>query len=217
MTMIKALAAGLAALCAAALPASVDAGSTDRDRDGMRDRWEREHRAFSPRADHDRDRLRNLAEYRAHTNPYDPDTDNDGVRDGKDRHPDGECECEKPREEEPRPCENPHEEEKPAPPKEEPRPEDPKPEQPPAGEWLGEVVSYENGVLTLDLREGGRLSGRVTEETKFACERRYSDGRVDRWECSADWLDKGSKVASARLEEGPEGKTFVEVSPLRHG
>jgi hypothetical protein len=47
----------------------------------MSDRWERRHHVRSARADADRDRLTNLAEFRAHTNPRRRDTDRDGVRD----------------------------------------------------------------------------------------------------------------------------------------
>ena len=52
----------------------------------MPDRWERKHKLNSKKddagRDPDRDGLRNLAEYRAKTNPHRPDTDRDGSLDG---------------------------------------------------------------------------------------------------------------------------------------
>jgi hypothetical protein len=61
--------------------------SGDRDGDGIPNRWERTHgmnptKAADAKADFDRDRLINLAEYRAGSLIRDEDTDNDGHDDG---------------------------------------------------------------------------------------------------------------------------------------
>ena len=71
------LAAALAATAIAAFPgAAVAAG--DRDRDGMKDSWERKHHVKSAKADVDRDGLKNRVEYQARTNPRKRDSDRDG-------------------------------------------------------------------------------------------------------------------------------------------
>ncbi len=92
---VATLAAGLAALAVpfgygvvVADPAS--AVVSDRDHDGMPDRWEIRHH-LNPRIanagrDADRDGLRNLAEYRLHLDPRDQDTDDDGHDDGDEVH-----------------------------------------------------------------------------------------------------------------------------------
>jgi hypothetical protein len=72
---------GLAALL---LPSV--ASAADRDRDGMRDSWEKRnglnHKKNDARKDRDRDGLRNINEYRTDNNPRKADSDGDGVRDG---------------------------------------------------------------------------------------------------------------------------------------
>ena len=79
------------AVCAFALlavPAAASATPRDRDHDGMPTRWERSHHLNPNRndaaKDPDRDGLRNLAEFRSHTDPRDADTDNDGVNDANE-------------------------------------------------------------------------------------------------------------------------------------
>ncbi|MGK5678372.1 hypothetical protein [Actinoplanes sp. URMC 104] len=63
----------------------------DGDRDGMPDAYEKANglnaRKNDARADKDRDKLTNLAEYKAGTDPSKADTDGDGVRDGDDKRP----------------------------------------------------------------------------------------------------------------------------------
>ena len=62
----------------------------DADRDGMPNRWERQHHTHvhkrDARADPDKDRLRNLAEFLRHTRPHGADTDHDGLKDGAEVH-----------------------------------------------------------------------------------------------------------------------------------
>jgi len=79
-----ALALGLLAI----LPAGAMAKRHDRNHDRIPDRWEHRHhlslKVKQTRRDQDRDGLRNLGEFRAHTNPRDADTDNDGLNDGQE-------------------------------------------------------------------------------------------------------------------------------------
>jgi hypothetical protein len=63
------------------------AGSSDKDGDGMADKWEREHGldpndANDATKDPDHDNLNNLTEYKIGTNPQKMDTDGDGMPDG---------------------------------------------------------------------------------------------------------------------------------------
>jgi hypothetical protein len=86
MTRVRSSLIAALALLLLALPGAAAAKSTDRDRDRMPDRWERKHKLSvkkdDARLDADRDGLRNLAEYRAKTNPRKADSDRDGVLDG---------------------------------------------------------------------------------------------------------------------------------------
>lgn len=81
--------AALATIAALAVPAAASARSTDRDHDHMPDRWEVAHHLNAhrndARKDADHDGLTNVAEFRAQTNPRDADTDNDGIKDGKEQ------------------------------------------------------------------------------------------------------------------------------------
>jgi hypothetical protein len=67
---------------------SASARSRDRNHDRLPDRWERAHhlslKVKQGKRDQDRDGLNNRGEFRAKTNPRDADTDNDGIRDGKE-------------------------------------------------------------------------------------------------------------------------------------
>ena len=62
------------------------ANATDTDCDDMSDRWEQRFKLAvdkrNARSDPDRDALRNLAEFKARTNPRKADTDRDGMKDG---------------------------------------------------------------------------------------------------------------------------------------
>src|SRR3954464_5767072 len=73
------------ALTLAAVPATASA-ATDRNHDGLPDRWERQHHLSlsvkQARRDTDHDGLKNRGEYRAGTDPRDRDSDDAGRRDG---------------------------------------------------------------------------------------------------------------------------------------
>lgn len=66
------------------------ARTTDRDKDGLPDRWEKRYdlavSKWSAKADPDRDRLRNRGELKYRTHPRRPDTDRDGLLDGAEVH-----------------------------------------------------------------------------------------------------------------------------------
>jgi hypothetical protein len=82
----KTLAGGFAATLL--LAGSAQAATTDRNRDGLPDRWERSHhlslRLDQARRDQDHDGLDNRGEYRAGFNPHDRDSDDDGIADGRE-------------------------------------------------------------------------------------------------------------------------------------
>jgi hypothetical protein len=88
MKKAKLLLFGVVLAALLALPGTAMAKSRDRDHDKMPDKWEKRfglstHRN-NAKGDRDRDGLRNLAEFRMHTNPRDADTDGDGVKDGNE-------------------------------------------------------------------------------------------------------------------------------------
>jgi len=75
----------VAAVLVAIVPSAALAKSKDRNHDGISDRWEKKHHLSlqhkQNRKDQDKDGLRNLAEFRHHTDPRDSDSDNDGLND----------------------------------------------------------------------------------------------------------------------------------------
>ena len=80
---------GLAALALRlVLAPGASARSTARKNDRIPDRWERAHhlslKVNQAAKDQDRDGMKNRAEYRADTDPRDADTDDDGVKDGRE-------------------------------------------------------------------------------------------------------------------------------------
>ncbi len=90
LTNLLSRSVAVAALAALTVPVGTSAAKpADRDHDKMPDRWERTHKLNThrndARKDTDRDGLKNLAEFRAHTDPRDADTDDDGIKDGKER------------------------------------------------------------------------------------------------------------------------------------
>src|SRR5690349_19227873 len=82
-----AVAAGVLAIATSLLfSAAAGAGSSDRNRDHIPDRWEKRHHLSlavnQARRDQDHDGLNNRGEYKAGLDPRDDDSDNDGVVDG---------------------------------------------------------------------------------------------------------------------------------------
>jgi hypothetical protein len=121
----------MALAIAASLMLAGGAFAKDRNHDRIPDKWEKHHHLSlhhkQGRRDQDHDGLKNRGEFRAHLNPRDADTDNDGIDDG-DEHP-------------------------------------------------GTVQSFENGVLTIALANGGTVSGAVTDETEVECDDDAGDDR----------------------------------------
>src|SRR3954465_2005002 len=115
--MRKLLFLSLALVAVLGIASSASAKARDRNHDRLPDRWERAHhlslKVKQGKRDQDRDGLNNRGEFRAKTNPRDADTDNDGIKDGK--------------------------------------------------EHAGTVTSFEGGVLTITLAQGGELSGTVDD------------------------------------------------------
>ena len=85
----KILLAAVLVLAVALLPAATAAArSGDRNHDRIPDRWEkRNHLSLKVKQTHrdqDRDGLNNLGEFRSHSDPRDADSDEDGIKDGKE-------------------------------------------------------------------------------------------------------------------------------------
>jgi len=145
------------ATAAAALVVPSVAQAADRDHDGLPDRWEKRHhlsvRADSSGRDPDRDRVDNANEFREGSNPRDADTDNDGRRDGRE---DGDHDR----------LNNAGEDMT----GNDPTDRDTDGDGIPDGrEQAGVVTSIEDGVVTIDLVNGGSVSARVTEDTEVEC------------------------------------------------
>src|SRR3954469_7032776 len=85
MRLIKGLITLALAVALFAVPASALAKRGDRDHDRMADKWEKRHHlnthANDSRRDPDKDGLSNLSEFRHHTDPRDADTDDDRIKD----------------------------------------------------------------------------------------------------------------------------------------
>lgn len=224
--LIAALLVGLATFVA--LPAIGSAASRDRDRDHMSDRWEKKHRLNThrndARGDADRDGLRNLTEFRAHTDPRDADSDGDGRRDGSE---DGDRDGLSNRDEQKsghdagdRDSDDDNTED--------------------GDELVGSVVSFSGTTLVIKLNDGSQLSGTVTPDTEIECERgetapaasasseddsdgdrdgdRDEDGEHDQddgEDCGTDVLTAGTVVHEAELKAGTAGATWTEVEVLR--
>ena len=84
------LATALLLAIAASLMLASGAFAKDRNHDRIPDKWEKRHdlslKHKQGRRDQDHDGLKNRGEFRAHLNPRDADTDDDGIDDG-DEHP----------------------------------------------------------------------------------------------------------------------------------
>lgn len=198
--MRRLLIIALALVAALGIVSSAAAKSRDRNHDRLPDRWERAHglslKVKQAKRDQDRDGLDNRGEYRAHTNPRDHDSDDDGVEDGDEN--------------------------------------------------AGTIKSFENGVLTITLAEGGELAAKVDDDTEIEChasgdhrarashdesddednsgpgggddEHGDDEGGDDKdgdhgedAACGTDALKAGTKVHEAELEITSKGKRWEEL------
>jgi hypothetical protein len=183
MNLIVTVAVGLGAL----LVAAPGAFAADRDRDGLPDRWEHKHHLStakkSANKDPDRDRVDNGNEFREGTNPRDRDSDDDGRRDGReDRDRDH--------------LNNAGEDQSGNDPRD-PDTDDDGIED--GDEQAGVVVSFEGGVLVIDLFNGDRVSGRVTDATEIECE---SENEAEDEHGDARASDDGPDSGSGSDDEG---------------
>jgi hypothetical protein len=146
----------VAAALALALPGAAFAKRGDRDNDRMPDRWEAKHHLRvnkdDARRDPDRDRVSNLAEYKAKTNPRRADSDDDGLRDGDERRTgnngrDRDTDDDGVRD---------------------------------GDEVNGTIASFDSATktLTINISGGGTLTGLVTDATRIECEDGDDDDRV---------------------------------------
>ena len=146
-----------AILVALTLSAPAQAGSRDANRDGLPDRWERKHKLSlkvnQSRKDQDRDGVANVCELQARTNPRRKDSDRDGRRDGaEDRDRDGVSNGEESRGRSH--CGDRDSDD-------DGTSDD--------DEGAGKIVSFENGVLTIETFGGETISGTVDATTKIEC------------------------------------------------
>lgn len=192
MRKLKTILLAAVAVALLALPAAAQARRGDRDNDRLPDRWEKHFRLSTHhndrRGDRDRDGLSNRGEYLAHTNPRRKDSDRDRVwDDNEDRdhdHVDNGNEM--------REGTNPGRRDSDRDGRRDDREdrdhdhlnngaEDQTGNDPidrdtdddgviDGNEQAGTVVSFTNGVLTIDLANGGQVSGRVTSATRIECE-----------------------------------------------
>ena len=148
MRLIKLLTAAAIAAALFVVPAGALAKRGDRDHDRMADKWEKRHhlntRANDARKDPDHDGLSNLSEFRHHTDPQKADTDSDGISDKNEIE-----DHTNPRSDD---SDNDGVDD--------------------ADEISGTIVSFQNGVLTLQLPGdgAGQVSGTVNDATVVDCD-----------------------------------------------
>jgi Bacterial TSP3 repeat len=159
MTKPRVIALALAALTVTLVAASsASAAPKDRNRDGIPDRWEKKFnlslKVDQANRDQDRDKVDNLNEFEEGTDPRDKDTDNDGIKDGReDADHDG--------------LNNQNEDASAN------EPDDPDTDNDgteDGDEVVGTIASFEDPVLTINLLGGGSVTGNVTPATRIKCE-----------------------------------------------
>src|SRR3954452_25137891 len=148
MRLIKGLITAAIAVSLLVIPAGALAKRHDRDHDRMADKWEKKHHlnvhANDARKDPDGDHLSNLSEFRHHTDPQKADTDDDGIDDNDELRDDT----------------NPRRDDS-----DDDGVED-------RDEVAGSIVSFQNGVLTIQLPGdgAGTVSGAVNGSTVVECD-----------------------------------------------
>lgn len=156
MTKARIITAAVVAV-AAVLVMATSATAKDRNRDRIPDKWEKRFhlslKVNQANKDQDRDKVDNLNEFREGTSPRDRDTDNDGTKDGReDRDHDG--------------LDNMNEDASAN------DPVDPDTDNDgieDGEEIVGTIASFDGTTLTIDLLNGGSVSGTVTADTRIRC------------------------------------------------
>lgn len=202
------LIAGLFAVTLSAA-GTAQAAPRDSDHDGMPNSFEKRYHlkvhGSDAAKDKDKDGLGNLSEYQAGTNPRKTDSDRDGTPDAReDCDEDG--------------VENEAEEHTGSNPGERDSDDDGVDD---GDEGAGDVVAFAEGVLTIELASGEKLTGKVTDGTEIECRkqpapvlatpanedgesRHGSEGEdsEDDASCTSALLAPGVAVREAEVEEG---------------
>jgi hypothetical protein len=148
MRLIKLITAAAIAMALLMVPAGALAKRGDRDHDRMADKWEKRHhlntRVNDARKDPDHDGLSNLSEFRHHTDPQKADTDGDGINDENEI------------EDNTNPLSDDSDDDGVG----------------DANEIAGTIVSFQSGVLTIQLPGdgAGQVSGTVNDATAIDCD-----------------------------------------------
>jgi hypothetical protein len=155
--MKRAIALGLATAGLLVAGLAGTAVAKDRNHDSIPDRWEKRFhlslKVDQANRDQDRDKVDNANEFREHTNPRDRDTDNDGRKDGRE---DGDHDG----------LNNMNEDASANDPVD-PDTDDNGIED--GEEVVGTIASFDGTTLTIDLLNGGTVSGTVTADTRIRC------------------------------------------------
>jgi hypothetical protein len=200
---MKKLCLALWAISMLATPASAPAAPGDRDRDGLPDRWERNHglsiHRANANADADRDHVDNRNEFREGTSPTRRDSDRDGRRDGhEDSDGDGLSNTSEDRSGN--------------------DPRDPDSDDDGVGdadEHPGVVASFSAGRLTIALAAGGTLSAAVSEDTDIGC---GSENEAELIQGLMDWDGELATAASAGDDDSErmdDEHDFQDACPAR--
>jgi hypothetical protein len=164
MSKIRLLLFGVALAALLAVPGSAMAKSRDRDHDKLPDKWEKKFHLSThknnAKGDPDHDGLTNLGEFRSRTNPRKADTNNNGVNDANDDQDGDGVDNQEEMQEHTNPCDRDSDND---------------------GvndgeETVGTVASFVEdsanpgtGVLTITLKNGSSVSGRVDSTTEIEC------------------------------------------------
>jgi len=159
MNKLRILVVGVAAVAAMLLTAG-SASAKDRNHDRIPDKWEKKFnlslKVDQANKDQDRDKVDNRNEFQEGTNPRDKDSDNDGVKDGKE---DGDHDG----------LNNKNEDMTANLPDDKDTDNDGIKDD---DENAGTIASFDQatGTLTINLAGGGQVSGLVTQSTEIECE-----------------------------------------------
>lgn len=136
----------LGTLAMLAVPGAAAAKRADRNHDGIPDRWEKRHhlslKVNQAHRNQDHEGLNNLEEFENGTNPRAADTDSDGLTDSEDIEAG----------DDPTDADTDND-----------GIED-------GNENAGTIASFDGTTLTINLFDGGTMSGMVTESTEIKCE-----------------------------------------------